>query len=131
MPAYWGKRGGSGPRQARLSRALDGIDVRPLDEALGRAAGVLLGSTGLADVIDAAVVLISSDGDDIVTLDRDDFERLAAASERHVGSSVPDRRVEASDRWVPLVPDTKSPWPRSQVNFDTQRPRGGPGSPAP
>jgi hypothetical protein len=73
-----------GPRQARLSRALDGIDVRPVDEPLGRAAGVLLGSTGLADVIDAAVVLVSSDGDDIVTLDRDDFQRLVAASGRHV-----------------------------------------------
>lgn len=73
-----------GPRQARLSHALDGIDVRPLDETLGRAAGVLLGSTGLSDVIGAAVVLVSSDGDDIVTLDRDDFKRLVAASGRHV-----------------------------------------------
>jgi hypothetical protein len=73
-----------GPRQARLSRALDGIDVRPLDEPLGRTAGVLLDSTGLSDVIDAAVVLVASDGDDIVTLDRDDFKRLVAASGRHV-----------------------------------------------
>jgi len=73
-----------GPRQARLSHALDGIDVRVVDEPLGRAAGVLLGRTGLSDVIDAAVVLISSDGDDIVTLDRDDLQRLAAALGRHV-----------------------------------------------
>jgi hypothetical protein len=75
-------RGGS--RQARLSLALDGIDERPIDEPLGRAAGVLLGKTGLADVIDAVVVLISSDGDDIVTSDRDDFRRLVASSGRHV-----------------------------------------------
>ena len=71
-------------RQARLARALDGIDDRPIDEPLGRAAGILLGKAGLADVIDAVVVLISSDGDDIVTSDRDDFRRLVAASGRHV-----------------------------------------------
>ncbi|MGH9189536.1 MAG: type II toxin-antitoxin system VapC family toxin [Acidimicrobiales bacterium] len=73
-----------GPRQARLARALDGVDVRPFDEPLGRAAGELLGATGLADVIDAVVVLLSTDGDEIVTLDLDDFEHLVAASGRHV-----------------------------------------------
>jgi hypothetical protein len=73
-----------GPRQARLSQALDGIEVRPVDAPLGRAAGELLGLTGLADVIDAAVALLSSDGDDIVTADRDDFQRLVAATGRHV-----------------------------------------------
>ncbi len=73
-----------GPRQARLSQALDGVDVRPLDEPLGRAAGELLRAAGLADVIDAAVVLLSTDGDDILTVDRVDFERLVAASGRHV-----------------------------------------------
>ena len=73
-----------GPRQARLSQALDGLDVRVVDEPLGRAAGVLLGNAGMSDVIDAAVVLISSDGDDIVTLDRDDLKQLAAALGRHV-----------------------------------------------
>jgi hypothetical protein len=73
-----------GPRQARLSQALVGVDVRPLDEPLGRAAGELLGATGLSDVVDATVVLLSNDGDDIVTLDRDDFERLVAATGRHV-----------------------------------------------
>lgn len=73
-----------GPRQARLVRALDGVDVRPLDEPLGRGAGELLGATGLADVIDAAVVLLSIDGDEVITADRADFERLAAASGRHV-----------------------------------------------
>ena len=73
-----------GPRQSRLSQALLGVDVRPLDRALGRAAGELLAATGLSDVIDAALVLLAADGDDIVTLDRDDFERLAAASGRHV-----------------------------------------------
>ena len=73
-----------GPRHARLSQALGGVDVRSLDASLGRAAGELLGVTGLADVIDAAVVLLSSDGDDIVTSDRGDLERLVVALGRHV-----------------------------------------------
>jgi hypothetical protein len=73
-----------GPRQTRLSQALGGIDVRPLDEPLGRAAGRLLAAAGLADVIDAAVVLLAADGDEIVTVDRGDLEQLAAASGRHV-----------------------------------------------
>ena len=73
-----------GPRQARLARALEGIDVRPLDKALGRAAGELLAAAGLSDVIDAAVVLLSADGDEIVTSDLDDFGQLAATTGRHV-----------------------------------------------
>jgi hypothetical protein len=73
-----------GPRQARLSQALRGIDVQALDEDLGRPAGQLLAVAGLSDVIDAAVVLLATDGDDIVTSDRDDLEQLAAASGRHV-----------------------------------------------
>ena len=73
-----------GPRQARLSQALAGIDVRPLDEALGRAAGHLLGAAGLADVVDAAVVLLAQDGDEIVTVDHDDLAQLAAAAGCHV-----------------------------------------------
>ncbi len=73
-----------GPRQARMARALEGIDVRPLDKALGRAAGELLAAAGLSDVIDAAVVLLLADGDEIVTSDLDDFELLAATTGRHV-----------------------------------------------
>jgi hypothetical protein len=73
-----------GPRQARLACALQGIDVRPLDRALGRAAGELLARTSSSDVIAAAVVLLASDGDDIVTLDRSDFENLVRAAGRHV-----------------------------------------------
>jgi len=73
-----------GPRQARLSQALGGLDVRAVDRALGRAAGELLGHTGLSDVIDAALVLVAQDGDEIVTVDRNDFRVLAAALGRHV-----------------------------------------------
>ena len=73
-----------GPRQARLSQALAGIDVRALGEDLGRAAGELLGAAGRSDVIDAAVVVIGHDGDDIITSDPEDLRPLAAASARHV-----------------------------------------------
>jgi hypothetical protein len=73
-----------GPRQARLARALHGVDVRPLDRALGREAGELLADTGSSDVIDAAVVLLAVDGDEIITVDRVDFEILVRAAGRHV-----------------------------------------------
>jgi hypothetical protein len=36
------------------------------------------------DVIDAALVLLASDGDDIVTSDPEDLEPLARAADRHV-----------------------------------------------
>lgn len=39
-----------------------------------------LAASGLADVNDAGVVLLANDGDEIVTLERDDLERLAVAS---------------------------------------------------
>ena len=75
---------GRGPRQALLAKALAGMDVRPLDETLGRAAGELLGIASGRDVIDAALVLLANDGDYIVTSDVDDIEPLALASARHV-----------------------------------------------
>lgn len=71
-------------RQVRLSQALRSIDVRPLDEELGRAAGALLAATGLTDVIDASVVLLATDGDEIVTVDHGDLAVLAAGADRHV-----------------------------------------------
>jgi hypothetical protein len=67
-----------GPRQARLSQALAGIDIRALGEDLGRAAGEFPGTAGQSDVIDAAVVLIGHDGDDIITSDPEDLRPLAA-----------------------------------------------------
>jgi hypothetical protein len=75
---------GRGPRQAQLAKALGGIEVRALDDALGRAAGELLALSGQRDVIDAALVLLTSDGDHIVSSDLDDIEPLAAASGRHI-----------------------------------------------
>lgn len=72
------------PRQARLSRALAGIDVRPLDDALGRSCGELLAASRQSDVIDAAIALLAKDGDDIVTSDPHDIANLVSAAGRHV-----------------------------------------------
>ena len=75
---------GGGPRQARLSMALNGIDARPLDDDLARKAGRLLGKAGTSDVIDAALVLLADDGDEIVTSDPGDIALLAGIAELHV-----------------------------------------------
>ena len=76
-------RGGQG-RQANLARLLPGVEVVALDDALGRRAGVLLGVAGKADVIDAAVVSLCRDGDEILTSDPVDLQALAEAAGRHV-----------------------------------------------
>jgi len=73
-----------GRRQARLARVLQGIDVRPLDDRLGRAAGALLASARRRDVIDASLALLAVDEDDIVTSDVGDLATLARAAGRHV-----------------------------------------------
>ncbi|HET6279651.1 MAG TPA: PIN domain nuclease [Polyangia bacterium] len=73
-----------GPRQALLAKVLAAIEVRPLDEAAGRASGALLAASRASDVIDAALVLLAEDGDRIATSDPHDLAALAAASGRHV-----------------------------------------------
>lgn len=75
---------GRGPGQALLAKALDAIEVQPLDEALGRATGELLAASGHSDVVDAALVLLADDGDQIITSDPDDIEPLARAARRDV-----------------------------------------------
>jgi hypothetical protein len=75
---------GRGPRQALLARALAGIEVRPLDDSTGRGAGELLAAVRANDVIDAALVLLADDGDQIVTSDPDDIAPLAAEWGRFV-----------------------------------------------
>ena len=73
-----------GARQFRLGSALKGIDIRPLDAKLGRAAGRLLGAANKIDVIDAAIVLLAVDGDVIATSDVADLHALAVAGGRHI-----------------------------------------------
>jgi hypothetical protein len=75
---------GGGRRQAEVARLLRGVDTRPLDEALGRRAGVLLGRSGSNDPIDAAVVCLAQDGDEILTSDPGDLRPLAEAAGVHV-----------------------------------------------
>src|SRR5687768_17335248 len=75
-------RGGTG-RQAMLARFLGGVRIEPLDETLGRRAGMLLRRTRTKDVVDAAVVLLAVDGDLIVTSDPGDLEPLAVAAGLH------------------------------------------------
>ncbi|CAN5836065.1 MAG: twitching motility protein PilT [Ilumatobacteraceae bacterium] len=72
-------RGGGG-RQALLARALHVVDTAPLDESLGRRAGVLLARTGTSDAVGAAVAALARDGDVIVTSDPDDLGLLVEAA---------------------------------------------------
>jgi hypothetical protein len=53
--------------------------------ALARAAGALLGSAGTSDPIDATVVLIADEGDDILTSDAPDIQILIEAAAKRVG----------------------------------------------
>lgn len=71
-------------RQAELARLLRAIDVRSVDERLGRESGILVGHTKTCDPIDATVVLITSDGDRILTSDPQDLKRLASAARKRV-----------------------------------------------
>ncbi len=76
-------RGGSG-QQVPMARLLDGTDVAPIDDRMGRRAGRLLTRSGQSDAIDAAVVCLAADGDDILTSDPGDLRALAQAAEIHV-----------------------------------------------
>jgi len=73
-----------GGRQANLARLLESVDVRAIDEGLGRAAGVLLGIAAATDAVDASVVAVSATGDQILTSDTDDIGPLVAASGRAI-----------------------------------------------
>ena len=76
-------RGGRA-RQASIARLLPGVEVRALDEPFGKRVGVLLGVAKATDVVDAGVVLLADDGDEIYTSDPNDLRALARASGRHV-----------------------------------------------
>lgn len=76
-------RGGDG-RQAAVARLLAGVEVAAIDEQLGRRAGVLLARSGQADAIDASVMCLAEDGDDILTSDPGDLHALAQAAGVHI-----------------------------------------------
>jgi hypothetical protein len=76
-------RGGQG-RQAPVALLLAGTDVAAIDDQLGRRAGMLLTRSGQADAIDASVVCLATDGDDILTSDPSDLRVLAEAAGVHI-----------------------------------------------
>ena len=73
-----------GGRQALLARLLRGVLIVDLDDDLGRRCGELLGKAGTPDPIDAAVVLIASAGESVVTSDPDDIAHLARVARRKI-----------------------------------------------
>jgi hypothetical protein len=76
-------RGGNG-RQAPVAKLMASVEVIPVDDHLGRRAGLLLARTGTSDAVDASVICLAQDGDDILTSDPADLLDLARASGAHV-----------------------------------------------
>ena len=69
------------PRQVQLRRLLRGCEVLALDEPTAHAVGQLLGRSGTADIVDATIVTVAiAEQAEIVTGDRNDISRLAAAA---------------------------------------------------
>jgi hypothetical protein len=67
-------------RQVELGRLLRAVDVKAVDQAMGRRAGTLLGRTKTNDAVDATVVATAAAGDRILSSDRKDIRALVAAS---------------------------------------------------
>lgn len=76
-------RGGR-DKQVPVAMLLAGTSVIPVDESLGRRAGMLLARSGGSDAVDATVVCLAADGDDILTSDPGDLRGLAEAAGCHV-----------------------------------------------
>ncbi|MFT3854341.1 MAG: hypothetical protein QM733_16615 [Ilumatobacteraceae bacterium] len=66
-------------RQVQLARLMRGVDERPLDATASPAIGSLLGRSGTPDVVDAALVWLARDGDEILTSDPADIRALLEA----------------------------------------------------
>ncbi len=75
---------GEGGRQANLARLLRSIDIRAVDERLGRQAGALLAKSDTHDAADATVVAAADAGDRILTSDPRDIGLLVNAARRPV-----------------------------------------------
>jgi predicted nuclease of predicted toxin-antitoxin system len=67
-----------------VARLLAAVNVVPVDEDVGRAAGVLIRDAGGGSAIDATVVAIAREGDQIVTSDPVDIAVLVNTSGRNV-----------------------------------------------
>jgi hypothetical protein len=71
-------------RQSLLARALMALKVAPLDGSVGRRAGELLKRSRTSDVLDAAIVVISKNGDEVLTSDPHDIALLAEVARRDI-----------------------------------------------
>lgn len=71
-------------RQASLAHLLKSVDIKAVDDQLGRQAGVLLGKAGMTDAADASVVAVSATGDRVLTSDPGDIRPLVVASGRSI-----------------------------------------------
>lgn len=67
-------------RQVALAKLLEGVDEAELSRARARSVGALLARTKSVDIVDASLVEMAADGDEILTSDPDDILRLARAS---------------------------------------------------
>jgi|SRR5665213_544267 len=76
-------RGGSG-NQVPVSRLLAAVELLAVDGELGRSAGVLIRDAGGGSAIDATVVTIAREGDQIVTSDQSDIQALVNSSGRGI-----------------------------------------------
>jgi hypothetical protein len=77
-----------------VARLLASVEVVPVDDRLGRRAGLLLARSGASDVVDASVICLAQDGDEILTSDPADLLDLARASGTHlelIPSEMPSR----------------------------------------
>lgn len=70
------------PRQARLALLLRGVDERELTSDQARLVGRLLRTAGTTDVVDATIVDIANDGDEILTSDPGDIRTLAVTARK-------------------------------------------------
>ncbi len=70
------------PRQGRLAVLLCGVDERELTSDQARFVGRLLRSAGTTDVVDATIVDIANDGDEILTSDPGDIRTLAVTARK-------------------------------------------------
>ena len=73
-------------RQARLARLLNMMDVRQVGLVDAQSAGQLLADTNTGDVVDALVASLAVPGDQLLTSDPDDMQRLVDA--RNVGVRI-------------------------------------------
>jgi hypothetical protein len=77
-----------GGRQARLAQLLGGVGVRALAATDDRRTGELLAQASASDVVDGHLSLCVTPGDQVLTSDRADIERLLEA--RGVGATIVD-----------------------------------------